>query len=155
VSGVDALERLRARYDIQAVLLSYSTVALATAPICEQNKILMLDGGSVSEALVGKFSYLFHNRAVATVLARAALTIPKQQGFKKMAVMAASTDEGQRARACCVCRARTGRLMAVLSLMSNRHWQLRATSIRRLPSCVPARRTSWRSGNFRLVLAWC
>ena len=37
----------------------------------------------------------FHNRAVATVLARAALTIPKQQGFKKMAVMAASTDEGQ------------------------------------------------------------
>jgi branched-chain amino acid transport system substrate-binding protein len=93
--GVDALERLRARYDIQAVLLSYSTVALATAPICEQNKIFMLDGGSVSEALVGKFSYLFHNRAVATVLARAALTIPKQQGFKKMAVMAASTDEGQ------------------------------------------------------------
>jgi branched-chain amino acid transport system substrate-binding protein len=93
--GVDALERLRARYDIQAVLLSYSTVALATAPICEQNKIFMMDGGSVSEALVGKFSYLFHNRAVATVLARAALTIPKAQKFKKMAVMAASTDEGQ------------------------------------------------------------
>jgi branched-chain amino acid transport system substrate-binding protein len=93
--GVDGLERLRARYDIQAVLLSYSTVALATAPICEQNKIFMLDGGSVSEALVGKFSYLYHNRAVATVLARAALTIPKAQKFKKMAVMAASTDEGQ------------------------------------------------------------
>ena len=93
--GVDALERLRARYDIQAVLLSYSTVALATAPICEQNKIFMMDGGSVSEALVGKFSYLYHNRAVATVLARAALTIPKAQKFKKMAVMAASTDEGQ------------------------------------------------------------
>ena len=93
--GVDGLERLRARYDIQAVLLSYSTVALATAPICEQNKIFMMDGGSVSEALVGKFSYLFHNRAVATVLARAALTIPKAQKFKKMAVMAASTDEGQ------------------------------------------------------------
>ncbi len=93
--GVDALERLRARYDIQAVLLSYSTVALASAPICEQNKILMLDGGSVSDALVGKFSYLFHNRAVAGVLARAALTIPQEQKLKKMAIMAASTDEGQ------------------------------------------------------------
>src|SRR5580698_3308685 len=93
--GVDALERLRSRYDIQAVLLSYSTVALAAAPICEQNKIFMLDGGSVSDTLVGKFSYLFHNRAVASVLARAALTIPKQQKLKKMAVMASSTDDGQ------------------------------------------------------------
>jgi branched-chain amino acid transport system substrate-binding protein len=93
--GVDALERLRARYDIQAVLLSYSTVALACAPICEQNKIFMMDGGSVSDALVGKFSYLFHNRAVAGVLARAALTIPQQLKLKKMAIMAASTDEGQ------------------------------------------------------------
>jgi branched-chain amino acid transport system substrate-binding protein len=93
--GVDALERLRARYDIQAVLLSYSTVALASAPICEQNKIFMLDGGSVSDALVGKFSYLFHNRAVAGVLARATLTIPQRLKLKKMAIMAASTDEGQ------------------------------------------------------------
>jgi branched-chain amino acid transport system substrate-binding protein len=93
--GVDALQRLRARYDIQAVLLSYSAVALACAPICEENKIFMLDGGSVSDSLVGRFSYLFHNRAVATVLARAALTIPKQQNLKKMAIMAASTDDGQ------------------------------------------------------------
>jgi branched-chain amino acid transport system substrate-binding protein len=93
--GVDALQRLRARYDIQAVLLSYSAVALATAPICEENKTFMLDGGSVSDSLVGKFSYLFHNRAVASVLASAALTIPKQQNLKKMAVMAASTDDGQ------------------------------------------------------------
>ncbi len=93
--GVDAMQRLRARYDIQAVLLSYSTVGLAVAPICEQQKIFMLDGGSVTDALVGKFSYLFHNRSVASVMARAALTIPKQMNLKKMAVMAASTDDGQ------------------------------------------------------------
>src|SRR5690242_3712493 len=93
--GVDALERLRARYDIQAVLLSYSTVGLATAPICEQHKILMLDGGAVTDSLVGKFSYLFHNRSTAGVLARAALTIPKAQKFKKMAELAYSTDDGQ------------------------------------------------------------
>jgi branched-chain amino acid transport system substrate-binding protein len=93
--GVDALQRLRARYDIQAVLLSYSVVALATAPICEEQKIFMLDGGSVTDGLVGKFSYLYHNRSVASVLARAALTIAKEKGFKKMAVMCASTDDGQ------------------------------------------------------------
>ena len=93
--GVDAMQRLIARYDIQAVLLSYSTVAMATAPICEQKKIFMLDGGSVTDALVGKFSYLFHNRSTASVVARAALTIPKQQKFKKMAELAYSTDDGQ------------------------------------------------------------
>lgn len=93
--GVDALERLRARDDIQAVLLSYSTVALATAPICEQHKIFMLDGGSASDSLVGKFSYMFHNRAVASLLVRAALSIPKAQNLKKMAIMAASTADGQ------------------------------------------------------------
>jgi branched-chain amino acid transport system substrate-binding protein len=93
--GVDALQRLRARYDIQAVLLSYSTVGLATAPICEEQKIFMLDGGSVTDGLVGKFSYLFHNRSVASVMAKAALTVAKQAGYKKMAQMASSTDDGQ------------------------------------------------------------
>jgi branched-chain amino acid transport system substrate-binding protein len=93
--GVDALQRLRSRHDIQAVLLSYSTIGLATAPICEENKIFMLDGGSVTDALVGPFKYLFHNRSVASVMARAALTIPKKLGFKKMAQMVASTDDGQ------------------------------------------------------------
>jgi len=93
--GVDALERLRARDDIQAVLLLYSTFALATARICEQHKIFMLVGGSVSGSLVWKFSDMFHNRAVASLLVRAALTIPKAQNLKKMAIMAASTADGQ------------------------------------------------------------
>jgi len=93
--GVDAMQRLRARYDIQAVLLSYSAVGLAVAPIGEEHKIFMLDGGSVTDALVGPFKYLYHNRSVASVVARAVLTVPKQMGFKKMAQMAAVTDDGQ------------------------------------------------------------
>ena len=32
------------------------SVSLATAPICQEQKIFMLDGGSVTDALVGKFS---------------------------------------------------------------------------------------------------
>jgi branched-chain amino acid transport system substrate-binding protein len=94
-AGVDALQRLRSRYDIQAVLTSYFTVGLAIAPICEQQKIFMLDGGSVSDNLVGKFDYLFHNRSPASVAALAALTIPKQMKFKRMAELAFATDDGQ------------------------------------------------------------
>ena len=151
--GVDALERLRARYDIQAVLLSYSTVALATAPICEQNKIFMLDGGSVSEALVGKFSYLFHNRAVATVLARAALTDPEAAGLQedggdgcldrrgpKPAASVARRLEGLRRRHR-RCRAGTG------DRQQHRHADRQAAHQRA--------RTSWRSGNSPRVPAWC
>ena len=93
--GVDALQRLRSRHDIQAVLLSYSTIGLACAPICEENKIFMLDGGSVTDALVGPYKYLFHNRSVASVMARGALTVAKKNGWKRMAQMVASTDDGQ------------------------------------------------------------
>jgi branched-chain amino acid transport system substrate-binding protein len=93
--GVDAMQRLRARDDIQAVLSSYSTIGLAVAPICEEHKIFMLDGGSVTDSLVGRYKYVFHNRSVATVLARAALTVPEGLGLKKMAEMAWATDDGQ------------------------------------------------------------
>jgi branched-chain amino acid transport system substrate-binding protein len=94
-AGVDALQRLRSRYDIQAVLTSYSTVGLAIAPICEQQKIFMLDGGSVSDNLVGKFDYMFHNRSPASIAARAALTIAKDAQWKRMSELAYSTDDGQ------------------------------------------------------------
>lgn len=94
-AGVDALQRLRSRYDVQAVLTSYSTVGLAIAPICEQQKILMLDGGSVTDNLVGKFGYMFHNRSPASVAARAALTIAKTAKYQRMSELAFSTDDGQ------------------------------------------------------------
>lgn len=93
--GVDAMRRLISRYDIQAVLLSYSTVGLAVAPICEEHKIFMLDGGSITDNLVGRFKYLFHNRSLASTVAQAALTVAKQKGYKKMAEMAFSTADGQ------------------------------------------------------------
>jgi Periplasmic binding protein len=126
--GVDALERPRARYDIQAVLLSYSTVALASTPICEQNKILMLDGGSVSDALVGKFSYLLHNRAVAGVLARAVLW-----------------PRPTRVKASCESPNPSGPPTAARSSRSSRHWPPPATSTPRSPSCAPAIPTFWPS----------
>lgn len=93
--GVDAITRLRQRYNIQAILTSYSTVTQAVAPICEQAQILMMDGGSVSTAHVGEFKYLFRNRSLATDLARAALTAPEEQHLKKLAQLTRTTDDGE------------------------------------------------------------
>ncbi len=92
--GVDALARLRQRYDIQAVLSSYSTITQAIAPICEQQQIMALDGGSVSDAHVGEFKYLFRNRTLASDLARAALVPSQEQKLTKLAELTRTTDDG-------------------------------------------------------------
>jgi branched-chain amino acid transport system substrate-binding protein len=92
--GVDALTRLRQRYDIQAVLTSYSTVTQAIAPICEQQQIMLMDGGSVSNAHVGEFKFLFRNRTLATDLARAALVPAQEQHLMKLAQLTRTTDDG-------------------------------------------------------------
>jgi branched-chain amino acid transport system substrate-binding protein len=92
--GVDALARLRQRYDIQAILTSYSTVTQAVAPICEQNQIIAMDGGSVSTAHVGEYKYLFRNRTLASDLARAALVPAQEQKLTKLAELTRTTDDG-------------------------------------------------------------
>ncbi len=92
--GVDALVRLRQRYDIQALLTSYSTVTLAIAPICEQQQIMMMDGGSVSNSHVGEYKFLFRNRTLASDLARAALVPALEQHLTKLGQLTHSTDDG-------------------------------------------------------------
>jgi branched-chain amino acid transport system substrate-binding protein len=92
--GVDALTRLRQRYDIQLLLTSYSTVTQAIAPICEQHQIMAMDGGSVSTAHVGEFKYLFRNRTLASDLARAALVPAQDLHLRKLAQLTRTTDDG-------------------------------------------------------------
>jgi branched-chain amino acid transport system substrate-binding protein len=92
--GVDALARLRQRYDIQAVLSSYSTITQAISPICEQQQIMALDGGSVSDAHVGEFKYVFRNRTLASDLARAALVPAQEQKLTRLAELTRTTDDG-------------------------------------------------------------
>jgi branched-chain amino acid transport system substrate-binding protein len=92
--GVDALTRLRQRFDIQALLTSYSTITQAISPICEQNQIMMMDGGSVSTAHVGEYKYLFRNRTLASDLARAALVPALEQKLTKLAELTRTTDDG-------------------------------------------------------------
>ena len=92
--GVDALVRLRQRYDIQVILSSYSTVTQAVAPICEQQQILAFDGGSASNAHVGEYKYLFRIRTLALDLARAALVPALEQKLTKLAQLTRTTDDG-------------------------------------------------------------
>ena len=92
--GVDALARLRQRYDIQAVLTSYSTITQAIAPIGEQQQIMMLDGGSVSTAHVGEYKYLFRNRTLASDLARATLVPSRDAKLSLLGELTRTTDDG-------------------------------------------------------------
>jgi branched-chain amino acid transport system substrate-binding protein len=92
--GVDALVRLRQRYDIQAILSSYSTITQAISPICEQQQIVAFDGGSASPAHVGEFKYLFRIRTLSSDLARAALVPALEQHLVKLAQVTRTTDDG-------------------------------------------------------------
>ena len=92
--GVDALVRLRQRYDIHAILSSYSTVTQAISPICEQQQIVAFDGGSASNAHVGEFKYVFRIRTLSGDLARAALAPALEQHLSKLAQLTRTTDDG-------------------------------------------------------------
>lgn len=94
-AGVDAMNRLIDIDHVEAVLTSFSPPTLAIAPIADQKKIFLINGGGVSQALIGASKYLFHNRSLASDLGRAALAYAHDQGWKKMATLAWNTDAGE------------------------------------------------------------
>jgi len=92
--GVAAMNRLITIHGAKVVLTSFSAPTLAVAPIADQNNIFMMNGGGVSAKLVGASKYLFHNRSLATDLARGALAEANAMGLKKMAQMHWKNDVG-------------------------------------------------------------
>src|SRR5690242_5612369 len=72
--GVAAMNRLVSIHHVKAVLTSFSAPTLGIAPIADQEKILLVNGGGVSNSLVGLSKYLFHIRSLASDLGRAAIT---------------------------------------------------------------------------------
>lgn len=92
VAGMNRLVNLN---NVQALLTSFTPSTLAIAPIADEKKVMMINGGGVSAAMVGASKYLFHNRALATDLGRAALTHAKDEGLKRMAQLAWKTDAGE------------------------------------------------------------
>ncbi len=92
--GVDAMNRLMDLHHVQAVMTSFSPPTLAIAPIADQKGIFLINGGGVSQALVGASKYLFHNRSLGSDLGKAAVTYAHSEGWKKMAQLSWNTDAG-------------------------------------------------------------
>jgi branched-chain amino acid transport system substrate-binding protein len=92
--GVAAMNRLLSLHHVKAVLTSFSAPTLGIAPIADQEKILLVNGGGVSNSLVGLSKYLFHIRSLASDLGRAAITEAHDMNLKKLAQLHWKNDAG-------------------------------------------------------------
>lgn len=92
--GVAAMNRLLSLHQVKAVLTSFSAPTQAIAPIADQEKILLVNGGGVSNSLVGISKYLFHIRSLAADLGRAAITEAHDMGLKRLAQLHWKNDAG-------------------------------------------------------------
>jgi branched-chain amino acid transport system substrate-binding protein len=92
--GVAAMNRLLSLHHVKAVLTSFSAPTLGIAPIADQEKILLVNGGGVSNSLVGLSKYLFHIRSLASDLGRAAITEAHDMNLKRLAQLHWKNDAG-------------------------------------------------------------
>ncbi len=83
--GVNAMNRLLTIHGTKIVMTSFTAPTLAIAPIADQQKVFLMNGGGVSPKLVGSSKYIFHNRSLSSDLANGALLYAKELGLKKMA----------------------------------------------------------------------
>ncbi|MGM0584059.1 MAG: ABC transporter substrate-binding protein [Pseudomonadota bacterium] len=93
--GVSAMNRLINIHGVEAVLTSFSPPTLAIAPIADEKGILLMNGGGVSQALVGASKYLFHNRSLASDLGKAAAARALELDLESMAQLAWKSDAGE------------------------------------------------------------
>jgi branched-chain amino acid transport system substrate-binding protein len=75
-------------------MTSFSAPTQAIAPLADQHNILLLNGGGVSNSLVGVSKYIFHNRSLAADLGLAAAAHLQSMGAKKLAVLHWKNDAG-------------------------------------------------------------
>jgi branched-chain amino acid transport system substrate-binding protein len=92
--AVSAMNRLITISSARLVLTSFSAPTQAIAPIADQHHILLLNGGGVSNSLVGVSKYIFHIRSLAGDLGLAAATHAQSLGAKKLAVLHWKNDAG-------------------------------------------------------------
>jgi branched-chain amino acid transport system substrate-binding protein len=92
--AVSAMNRLITISNARLVLTSFSAPTQAIAPIADQHHILLLNGGGVSNSLVGVSKYIFHIRSLAGDLGLAAATHAQSLGAKKLAVLHWKNDAG-------------------------------------------------------------
>ncbi len=92
--AVSAMNRLITISDAKIVMTSFSAPTQAIAPLADQHNILLLNGGGVSNSLVGVSKYIFHNRSLAADLGLAAAAHLQSLGVKKLAVLHWKNDAG-------------------------------------------------------------
>jgi branched-chain amino acid transport system substrate-binding protein len=63
--AVSAMNRLITISDVKIVLTSFSAPTQAIAPLADQHNVLLVNGGGVSNSLVGVSKYIFHIRSLA------------------------------------------------------------------------------------------
>jgi len=92
--AVSAMNRLITINDAKIVMTSFSAPTQAIAPLADQHNVLLLNGGGVSNNLVGVSKYIFHNRSLAADLGLAAAAYLQSTGAKKLAVLHWKNDAG-------------------------------------------------------------
>jgi branched-chain amino acid transport system substrate-binding protein len=92
--AVSAMNRLMTIHKARLVMTSFTAPTQAIAPIADQHHILLLNGGGVSNSLVGVSKYIFHNRSLAADLGVAAAAHMKSTGAKKLAALHWKNDAG-------------------------------------------------------------
>lgn len=92
--AVSAMNRLITINGVKIVMTSFSAPTQAVAPLADQHHILLLNGGGVSNNLVGVSKYIFHNRSLAADLGVAAAAHLNGLGAKKLAGLHWKNDAG-------------------------------------------------------------
>jgi branched-chain amino acid transport system substrate-binding protein len=92
--AVSAMNRLMTIHKARIVMTSFTAPTQAIAPIADQHHILLLNGGGVSNTLVGVSKYIFHNRSLAADLGVAAVSHLHSLGHKKLADLHWKNDAG-------------------------------------------------------------
>jgi len=92
--AVSAMNRLITIHGVKLVMTSFTAPTQAIAPIADQHQILLVNGGGVSNSLVGVSKYIFHNRSLASDLGLAAAMHAASLGTKKLAVLHWKNDAG-------------------------------------------------------------
>jgi branched-chain amino acid transport system substrate-binding protein len=92
--AVSAMNRLMTINNVRLVMTSFTAPTQAIAPLADQHHILLVNGGGVSNSLVGVSKYIFHNRSLAADLGLTAASYLSDQGAKRLAGLQWKNDAG-------------------------------------------------------------
>ncbi|BDG59833.1 ABC transporter substrate-binding protein [Caldinitratiruptor microaerophilus] len=94
--AITGFNRLVDVHKVPYVLSSYSSVTLAVAPLADEKKVVVMNGGGQSDNLAGAAKYLFNDIPLVGFEARSlAQYLVKERGVKTAAIIFANDDGGR------------------------------------------------------------